>query len=168
MKLATLRARVTLWSVAVVSIALALFAIGAAWSLRQELFENLDKDIKMEARDFFIAVKQQPVDWRDRRSVEALFDQSKRLRYLEIRNDASPVFYRSPELEKGPALPMPGTPKLQNIAWNGRALRFGVFHQDGIVLGIGGETKEITFFFQAEDGIRDRNVTGVQTCALPI
>src|SRR5699024_11623399 len=26
----------------------------------------------------------------------------------------------------------------------------------------------ITFFFQAEDGIRDRYVTGVQTCALPI
>src|SRR5699024_7014006 len=24
------------------------------------------------------------------------------------------------------------------------------------------------FFYQAEDGIRDRNVTGVQTCALPI
>jgi len=23
-------------------------------------------------------------------------------------------------------------------------------------------------FFQAEDGIRDRDVTGVQTCALPI
>src|SRR5699024_3945398 len=27
---------------------------------------------------------------------------------------------------------------------------------------------ELDFFFQAEDGIRDRNVTGVQTCALPI
>src|SRR5699024_11659745 len=26
----------------------------------------------------------------------------------------------------------------------------------------------ISFFFQAADGIRDRNVTGVQTCALPI
>src|SRR5699024_11474562 len=26
----------------------------------------------------------------------------------------------------------------------------------------------IFFLFQAEDGIRDRNVTGVQTCALPI
>src|SRR5260370_22798004 len=25
-----------------------------------------------------------------------------------------------------------------------------------------------TFFFQAEDGIRDSSVTGVQTCALPI
>src|SRR5207248_8896344 len=26
----------------------------------------------------------------------------------------------------------------------------------------------LDFFFQAEDGIRDRTVTGVQTCALPI
>src|SRR5699024_11624599 len=26
----------------------------------------------------------------------------------------------------------------------------------------------LCFFFQAEDCIRDRNVTGVQTCALPI
>src|SRR5262249_58515917 len=26
----------------------------------------------------------------------------------------------------------------------------------------------ISFFFQAEDGIRDWSVTGVQTCALPI
>src|SRR5256886_6044500 len=31
-------------------------------------------------------------------------------------------------------------------------------------LGIGG----FLFFFQAEDGIRDLTVTGVQTCALPI
>src|SRR2546430_4707972 len=27
---------------------------------------------------------------------------------------------------------------------------------------------ELVFFFQAEDGIRDLTVTGVQTCALPI
>ena len=27
---------------------------------------------------------------------------------------------------------------------------------------------EMFFFFQAEDGIRDWSVTGVQTCALPI
>src|SRR5690606_40496177 len=30
------------------------------------------------------------------------------------------------------------------------------------------ETCEPFFFFQAEDGIRDFHVTGVQTCALPI
>src|SRR5439155_12502870 len=29
-------------------------------------------------------------------------------------------------------------------------------------------SSEIFFFFQAEDGIRDGHVTGVQTCALPI
>src|SRR2546430_4484536 len=28
--------------------------------------------------------------------------------------------------------------------------------------------EDIFFFFQAEDGIRDLTVTGVQTCALPI
>ena len=27
---------------------------------------------------------------------------------------------------------------------------------------------DFVFFFQAEDGIRDYKVTGVQTCALPI
>src|SRR2546422_2552778 len=30
------------------------------------------------------------------------------------------------------------------------------------------ESKVLSFFFQAEDGIRDVAVTGVQTCALPI
>src|SRR5699024_11996592 len=29
-------------------------------------------------------------------------------------------------------------------------------------------TDDVDVFFQAEDGIRDRNVTGIQTCALPI
>ena len=31
-----------------------------------------------------------------------------------------------------------------------------------------GEWSVEVFFFQAEDGIRDTSVTGVQTCALPI
>ena len=36
-------------------------------------------------------------------------------------------------------------------------------------MGKGGERVDfIFFFFQAEDGIRDHCVTGVQTCALPI
>src|SRR5215813_8041610 len=30
------------------------------------------------------------------------------------------------------------------------------------------DIEDVTFFFQAEDGIRDADVTGVQTCALPI
>src|SRR5439155_8538335 len=31
-----------------------------------------------------------------------------------------------------------------------------------------GALRRLSFFFQAEDGIRDGHVTGVQTCALPI
>src|SRR5271157_6462450 len=33
---------------------------------------------------------------------------------------------------------------------------------------IGGADCRVYFFVQAEDGIRDADVTGVQTCALPI
>src|SRR5256885_7859672 len=40
------------------------------------------------------------------------------------------------------------------------------------VIGCGGIEDDrgqiVVFFFQAEDGIRDYKVTGVQTCALPI
>src|SRR5438128_9406334 len=39
------------------------------------------------------------------------------------------------------------------------------FWKDGKADGIG---SNLSFFFQAEDGIRDATVTGVQTCALPI
>ena len=37
-----------------------------------------------------------------------------------------------------------------------------------IVDDVANELTEGCFFFQAEDGIRDYDVTGVQTCALPI
>src|SRR5438093_8968130 len=44
----------------------------------------------------------------------------------------------------------------------GRSLSSAVF------VGIEVVTFVLIFFFQAEDGIRDWSVTGVQTCALPI
>src|SRR5438445_2416603 len=36
------------------------------------------------------------------------------------------------------------------------------------LIPIDAEMAQLHFFFQAEDGIRDIGVTGVQTCALPI
>src|SRR5260370_30178931 len=36
------------------------------------------------------------------------------------------------------------------------------------VVSVGADIAFDAFFFQAEDGIRDSSVTGVQTCALPI
>src|SRR3989449_3468893 len=44
------------------------------------------------------------------------------------------------------------------------AVRLG----DRQVFGPGPRLMKLFFFFQAEDGIRDVAVTGVQTCALPI
>src|SRR3989454_8227816 len=37
-----------------------------------------------------------------------------------------------------------------------------------ILIASGVDSVDFFFFFQAEDGIRDYKVTGVQTCALPI
>ena len=39
---------------------------------------------------------------------------------------------------------------------------------DGVKGRVVGWSGDVVFFFQAEDGIRDYDVTGVQTCALPI
>src|SRR5256884_7136322 len=39
---------------------------------------------------------------------------------------------------------------------------------DNVEDGANGQRLSFVFFFQAEDGIRDVAVTGVQTCALPI
>src|SRR5256885_4211356 len=40
--------------------------------------------------------------------------------------------------------------------------------EGGKPIGSGDAVHRKVFFFQAEDGIRDYKVTGVQTCALPI
>src|SRR5256885_4550564 len=42
----------------------------------------------------------------------------------------------------------------------------GMMAEEVVVLS--GSCRVFFFFFQAEDGIRDYKVTGVQTCALPI
>src|SRR5690606_40997790 len=45
---------------------------------------------------------------------------------------------------------------------------YGVYRLPGICLNPFSVNQIALFFFQAEDGIRDFHVTGVQTCALPI
>src|SRR2546430_9618202 len=54
-------------------------------------------------------------------------------------------------------------PRAVNPALAGNdAGRVGLLYQQLTTKGV------LLFFFQAEDGIRDLTVTGVQTCALPI
>src|SRR5256885_10802420 len=54
---------------------------------------------------------------------------------------------------------------LSACAWLAGALEGGAGHE---IMGITSVGWQCFFFFQAEDGIRDYKVTGVQTCALPI
>src|SRR5256886_15871318 len=50
-----------------------------------------------------------------------------------------------------------------------RGTRFGFRYIETLLKTYGREIEVVNhFFFQAEDGIRDLTVTGVQTCALPI
>src|SRR2546430_7925478 len=42
------------------------------------------------------------------------------------------------------------------------------YHVHGLIVLESSSSVIFFFFFQAEDGIRDLTVTGVQTCALPI
>src|SRR6266436_225145 len=58
-------------------------------------------------------------------------------------------------------------------AWKTRSLAdrdYVYVWADGVHFNVRLEDERLTalFFFQAEDGIRDVAVTGVQTCALPI
>src|SRR5215510_12440738 len=48
------------------------------------------------------------------------------------------------------------------------AIPIALFVKDIDAADDGAEALNDLFFFQAEDGIRDGHVTGVQTCALPI
>lgn len=142
MKVKTLRGRVTLWSAGVVTAALILFGAVAAWNLRAELTENLDDEITTEAHDFFTALRQEPVDWQNPRSVEALFDQSKRFHYVEINDAAGRLLYRSANLKNEEVFPnQPGT-QLHNLVWRDLTLRFGVFAAGGITLALGKDTEE--------------------------
>src|SRR5437868_11514830 len=48
------------------------------------------------------------------------------------------------------------------------AMQKAVMDGEALMVAKNWRSRLCVFFFQAEDGIRDRNVTGVQTCALPI
>src|SRR2546430_1057687 len=67
----------------------------------------------------------------------------------------------SPGIPEGRPPPENGGPRLdaqwQGTVWPRRRLT-----------GRRTGSRALSFFFQAEDGIRDLTVTGVQTCALPI
>src|SRR5438034_8106207 len=59
-------------------------------------------------------------------------------------------------------------PSLMIVRCNSNCSREHSVYNSPVYQCVQQPTDEIVFFFQAEDGIRDHCVTGVQTCALPI
>src|SRR2546430_8212178 len=61
----------------------------------------------------------------------------------------------------------PGPRRRVHMAGSGRGRRHSIAARGGVT-AVRRAIGRYFFFFQAEDGIRDLTVTGVQTCALPI
>src|SRR5256714_3370946 len=60
------------------------------------------------------------------------------------------------------------TRSASGVRSRGQSEQRPLFERFRAVLRVDGDDNDRVFFFQAEDGIRDKLVTGVQTCALPI
>src|SRR5256885_3246151 len=85
--------------------------------------------------------------------VVLLLDRSQRVRFASRRVPQA----HSLHLADGVDVVAPGLAARREVL---RALEAVAFERDLPTV--------LAFFFQAEDGIRDYKVTGVQTCALPI
>lgn len=139
MTVRTLRGRVALWTVAIVSGALILFGGGAAWNLRKELVKNLDNEIAIEGRDLISEIEEQRVDWSSRKSAEAfLKEESNRFDYvLEVHDDAGRVLYRSANLGNQEAFPAQNGNQPYEVSSGGHRLRCRVFETGAIRFALG-------------------------------
>ncbi|MGH8094554.1 MAG: ATP-binding protein [Chthoniobacterales bacterium] len=143
MKLRTLRARVALLAVAVLSGALVLFGAGAAWNLRRELIANLDQGIQTDARDFLEELHEQPPNWNEQRRVAGSFaEDTGRFQFVEVRANSGRMLYRSSSL--GDESVLRGTVgQNYSVTANGRRIRFGVFESQGVTFALGKDQHEV-------------------------
>jgi signal transduction histidine kinase len=134
----TLRARVALWTVAVVSGALILFGGGAAWNLRKELVKNLDIELEVDGRNLLSEIKEQPGDWSGQKGGEAfLKEESNPVDYVEVQDHAGRVLYRSANLGKQEIFRAQNGNQPYEVSSNGRRLRLRMFETGRVRLALG-------------------------------
>src|SRR6267378_2530005 len=134
----TLRARIALWTVAVVSGALILFGGGAAWNLRKELVKNLDIELEVDGRNLFSEIKEQPGDWSGHKGGEAfLKEESNPVDYVEVQDHAGRVLYRSANLGKQEIFRAQNGNQPYEVSSNGRRLRLRMFETGRVRLALG-------------------------------
>ncbi|MGI8821418.1 MAG: ATP-binding protein [Chthoniobacterales bacterium] len=141
----SLRARLALWTVAVVSGALILFGAGAALALRQKLIANADQQITTDARDFFDELGEQHPDWSDRRSIEAfLAEETTRFDFVEVHDDAGHLLYRTPRLGDDAIWHQNQTGRIHSVTTaNGQKIRVGTFTNGGAEFALGKDLHEL-------------------------
>jgi signal transduction histidine kinase len=134
----TLRTRVALWTVAVVSGALILFGAGAAWNLQKDLVKNLDHQIATEARNLISEIQEQRADWSNRENAKAFFkEEASSFDYLEVRDAAGQVLYRSQSLGNREVFPPQVGGRPFTVSSGGHRLRFRVFENGPIRFALG-------------------------------
>ncbi len=144
MKGMTLRARIALWSVAVVTGALTLFGAGAAWSLQRELLENLDRQIRDGAAAFAAELEEQRVDWNRRQKTESFSEEDlPRFPYVEVKDARQHLLYRSPALGGAEIFPTSHPNRPYEVRANGRRIRFALFHRNGVTFALGKDLQSV-------------------------
>jgi heavy metal sensor kinase len=145
MILRTLRARVALWTVAVVSGALILFGGGAAWNLRKKLVKNLNNEIAFEGRYLISEIEEEGIDWNSRERVEAfLNEQSNHFDYIEVRDKGGRLLYRSTDLNNQEVFRTQNGNRPYEISSGGHRLRLRIFHTGPIRFALGIDSAKVT------------------------
>lgn len=139
----TFRVRVTLWSVAVVTVALTLFGAGAAWNLRRELVENVDQEIRDRADAFAAELDEQELS-ESQREHSDLFsaEDMPRFPYVEVRRGQR-LLYRSRALANKEVFPREPGERPNELKLQGHAVRFRVFRHGGITFALGRDLQPV-------------------------
>lgn len=144
MKMRTLRARMALWTVAIVCAVLILFGAGAAWNLRKELRKNLDLEIGTEGRDLIAEIEEQHDDWTQSVNAADFFTQEARnVDYLEVRSAADQVLFRSSNLDHTSAFPSRETAAAYDVRLHDRRIRFRIFQTGALRFALGKDSVRI-------------------------
>ncbi len=144
MKTLRLSTRITIWSAAVVTVAILLCGtIGTLYVQRKERNE-LDQQLRDEAKHFLneLRSKGEDFDWATRAGeAREWIAASTPPRIVEVRNDRGRVLYRSESWPEGFRLSLASG--LESISLGDSAWRMGAFHQHGITLYLGGDMEGV-------------------------
>ncbi|MDQ6624270.1 MAG: HAMP domain-containing histidine kinase [Verrucomicrobiota bacterium] len=140
----TLRVRIALWTVALVSCALILFGFGAAYNLRRHLVAELDSELQIDAHDFADEINEEQPNWNAPRTTSEFFSkEAARFQAVEMQDAAGRLLYRSPRLGSESVL-RPGKRRGYSVTAGATEFRFRVFQSGGgITYALGRELHDV-------------------------